>query len=400
MTQGNDEAASVRPEARGEQHFRGLELPDVPFTGLPGTAFAARAVSIVLGIFAVLIAVSSVTVTFITMHVSVEAHGVLEPVRHWLVRAQESGRVTSVLVHAGDTVQRGDVLARLDSLSVVSSLAQIDAQVHDHQLERQRLLAIGPVDSLRRTFQVAQTEISIARALAQLRQRQTEFGVAGSADSLASKHRFGAHIGLDLAVADVRAAVAERGLATTDQQMSATRAFEIARQEANLASLARERKIDHERLRRLEVVAPATGIIMTERPEEVVGAFVHEGDSVLDVADPHEWRASLLVGERDVHRIRLGDDVRVDIPAIRFRQPSSLQGRVIFIAEAPVAADNHQSGSAPGMYRILASVAPFAPAGADYARLRQGYSVEAKIVTRTARGLVLLREWLVGKLDR
>jgi RND family efflux transporter MFP subunit len=109
------------------------------------------------------------------------AEGVVEAVRQATVGAQADGRVTELLVKAGDRVQAGQVLARVDARvaeqGVAASLSQVvqaEANLANarRQYERQRELAAqkfvsqSAVDQAEAAFKAAQAEVATLKASA------------------------------------------------------------------------------------------------------------------------------------------------------------------------------------------------------------------------------------------
>lgn len=90
------------------------------------------------------------TVTPMTLAETVKVTGTLEPGQRSEVASQASGRVLSVTVRPGDTVQEGDVLAQIDTAALQLQLSQqratasatrVQLQSSEQQLERTEQLA-------------------------------------------------------------------------------------------------------------------------------------------------------------------------------------------------------------------------------------------------------------------
>jgi multidrug resistance efflux pump len=72
-------------------------------------------------------------------------------------------------------------------------------------------------------------------------------------------------------------------------------------------------RVRRERLRRFSLAAPANGIVLTDRTELLAGSAISSGETLIEIADPAQWRVILEVSEKDVRRIRPGDAVDVEI---------------------------------------------------------------------------------------
>ncbi|MCW2752428.1 MAG: secretion protein HlyD [Aeromicrobium sp.] len=73
------------------------------------------------------------TVATGTFQTTVSASGTIDPADEADLDFEVSGRVTSVKVKAGDTVSKGDVLAKLDTVSLDAALASAEAQLEAAQ---------------------------------------------------------------------------------------------------------------------------------------------------------------------------------------------------------------------------------------------------------------------------
>jgi multidrug resistance efflux pump len=71
-------------------------------------------------------------------------------------------------------------------------------------------------------------------------------------------------------------------------------------------------RVRRERLRRFSLAAPANGIVLTDRTELLAGSAISSGETLIEIADPAQWRVILEVSEKDVRRIRPGDAVDVE----------------------------------------------------------------------------------------
>ena len=111
----------------------------------------------------------------------------------------------------------------------------------------------------------------------------------------------------------------------------------------------------------------------------------------------------VLVSPQDVHRVRLGDSARVELAAFRRENGRLIGGAVRSIGPQPSTAGGLDSlgvGSRMGSYRIDIALdsAQLALFGRD--RLRRGYLVEGKILTRSGSALGLLWGYLRERIAR
>ncbi len=110
-------------------------------------------------------------VTTGTFKQTVSGSGTLEPAKQADLEFAVSGRVTAVEVEAGDTVTKGDVLARLDTVSLEASLAAAEAQ---EEASETTVANDGSETSTQR----AANEASLASARADVAQAQDDLDAA------------------------------------------------------------------------------------------------------------------------------------------------------------------------------------------------------------------------------
>lgn len=378
-----------------------LRLPDLGDEGQPGAGFVRRAVSATLGTIALLCVAAVVISALVTMDVTVKTTGVLEPVRLWPVRAEASGVVREVLVGSGDTVKAGDPVLRLDGLALETQLAQLRAQLRSAEIDRARSVASTPLEARQQREKVDRGQARLTTARATLLQRMVEHGVGTNVDSLLAAYRPGQHVTLDLAVGEVRSAEADLRLTGTETDMLALRGYEERKTGTLIDQLRAQIGEAEQRVTRTTVRAPATGVVLTDEVERrLPGALVQEGQTLLEVGDLGDWRVTMLIAERDVNKIRVGDPVRLEVQAFSERDRRQLEAKVTHVAAEPVTVEN-ASGAAQsaGVYRVVASLDRGQVQQGELERFRRGYSVSANVVTRSGKILALAWDYVMEKLN-
>ncbi|HEX8905304.1 MAG TPA: biotin/lipoyl-binding protein, partial [Longimicrobiaceae bacterium] len=152
-----------------------LRLPEIPHEGQPGSRFVRRAVGLTLMLIAGVAVAAFLVSLVVKMDVTVKAAGILEPVGLYPIRALESGPVREVLVSTGDTVHRGQLLVRMDTVELTSSLAQLEAQFRAAEIDRQRSANADPLQREQNLERANQARQRVASAMATLRQRMVEY---------------------------------------------------------------------------------------------------------------------------------------------------------------------------------------------------------------------------------
>ncbi|HYR10895.1 MAG TPA: efflux RND transporter periplasmic adaptor subunit, partial [Longimicrobium sp.] len=318
MSQAGNTAPNIIP----------LRLPVLGDEGQPGGKFVKRAVSVTLGIIGLLILTGVVVSLLVSMDVTVKAAGILEPVNVWPIRSQAAGPIREVLVKSGDTVKAGDVVIRLDALALETQLAQLEAQHSAARLDRDRSLAGTPIERRQQQERRDAIQARLTRARAVLMQRMVEHGFGSNMDSLLAAWRPGGHVMLDQAIGDVRAAEAEMRLNSTETEMLSLRGFDERQADSEMARLQAQIREVRERIDRMTITSPSNGVVLTEQLERLSGATVREGETLLEVGEVGEWRVTMLIPERDVNKIKVGDPVRLEVQAFDQRDRRQLEGRV------------------------------------------------------------------------
>jgi multidrug resistance efflux pump len=397
------------PAADRDRGIIPLRLPELPHEGQPGASFVRRAVGLTLLTIATLTGAGTLVACLVKMDVTVKAAGVLEPIRIYPVRAMEGGAVRDVLVQTGDTVHAGQVLVRLDTVELTSALAQLEAQYRAADIDRRRSATADPLQREQSAERSAQSRSRLSTALATLRQRMIEYDLGTNVDSLLAAYVPGRHVAIDQAVGDVKSAQAEIRLSGAEGGLQALSRFDREKLGTQMDQLAAQIAAARERLSRLTVRAPTDGVVLTEQMERLPGAFVREGEQIVELADLNDWRVLLSVSERDVHKIELGDSVKVDLLAFDESEREQLRGSVAYVAPEPLSSQSGATvgGSAApsplpaggaGGYRVIAALDRPQLERMGITRFRRGYTVQGYVVTRSGRIITLLWNYLTEKL--
>jgi HlyD family secretion protein len=364
-----------------------------------------RSVSWTLLTLGILAVAALLVASLVKMDVTVKTAGVLEPIRTYPLRVMENGPVRDVYVQAGDTVHRGDVLIRLDTLDIASSLAQLEAQLRGAQVDRVRSSTADPLQREQNAERATQARARLASAVAMVRQRMIEYDLGTNADSLLQAYVPGRHVALDQAVGDVRSAQADLRLSGSENDMLSLSRFDREKLDTQMEQLSAQIRVLRARMARLTITAPTDGVVMTEQLEHLPGSFVREGEQLIELADLRDWRVQLTVNEHDVHKINVGDSVKVELPAFDQSEREQLGGKVVYVSPEPLTAQAPSGGAsgAPtavstGMYRVIASLDRAQLERMGIQKFRRGYTVQGNVITRSGRIITLIWNYLTEKL--
>ncbi len=246
------------------------------------------------------IKVTTETVEKRTIIEVVNASGKVYPEVEVKVSPDISGEITQLEVQEGDTVKRGQLLARIyaDIYSLqrdqaASGVAQSQAQVASTQA------------------QVANSQASLAALKANLDQAQKNFNMQKKLydEKVISLSEFNlAEASLKTTTANYNAAAA--GIRGSQASVQGAR--------ANVQSAVSNLQKANKDLGRTAVVAPMDGVISllnVKKGERVVGSNMMAGTEMLRIADMSKIEVRVDVGENDVPKVKLGDTAIVTIDA-------------------------------------------------------------------------------------
>jgi len=378
---------TAAPGPRGVPRRFDLVLPSPAEDAVPGGRFVRRAVWWTLLLLLAIAVAAGITLSVLEVEVTVSGRGVLEPGLVLPVRTREAGIVTAVFVTTGDTVLPGTPLAQLDQFEDRQALGALQARRRQLVIDDEKALAALPIELRRQQDRIAAAEAARIRSRAQLRAQLVDLGMAPDASAFLADYRPGASVTLDLAVANVQIAEAEYRGARGAEDALRLAELDHRRLRAELALLDQQVAAARERITRLTIVAPSGGVVLTEDLHRMVGLRLAPGDVLLEQSDTSAWRVTLRVSEADVHRVAVGDSVRVAIQAFRRDADRRVDGSVVDIAPQP-------APDVPGAYRVVVSLVPEQLLHVGVNRLRRGYSVEGKIVTRSGNAFRLLWGYL------
>ena len=221
----------------------------------------------------------------------VNASGKIYPEVEVKVSPDISGEITELMVQEGDSVKKGQILAR------------IYADIYNIQRDQ---AASGVEQS---QAQVANSQAGLDALKAQEEQAQRTFDMQKKLfdDKVISRNEFNvAESALKSAKANYNAAV--QGIRGTQASVKSAR--------SNLEKANKD-------LGRTVVVAPMDGVVSllnVKRGERVVGSNMMSGTEILRIADMAKIEVRVDVGENDVPKVRQGDTALIEVDAYNDRK--------------------------------------------------------------------------------
>lgn len=221
----------------------------------------------------------------------VSASGKIYPEIEVKISPDISGEITELTVQEGDTVKKGQLLAR------------IYADIYDIQRDQ---AASGVAQS---QAQVANSQAALDALKAQVEQAQRSYDMQKKLydDKVISQSEF------NVADANLKSANANYNAALQG----------IVGGQANVQSARSNLDKANKDLSRTTVVAPMNGVVSllsVKKGERVVGSNMMAGTEMLRIADMAKIEVRVDVGENDVPKVKLGDSAIIDIDAYSDRK--------------------------------------------------------------------------------
>ncbi len=306
----------------------------------------------------------------------VNASGKIYPEIEVKVSPDISGEITELTVAEGDTVKKGQLLARIyadvyniQRSQAASGVAQSQAQVNVSQAQVSNSQAA--LDALKAQQEQAERNYNMQKKLYDDKVISTnEFNVA-DANFKTAKANYNA------AVQSIRGGQAS--------VQSAKASVQSARD--NLAKANTD-------LGRTAIVAPMDGVVSllnVKKGEKVAGNSFNVGTEMLRIADMDKIEIRVDVGENDVPKVKLGDSALVSVDAYSERK---FKGLVTQIASSNNGAASSGLGATTTdvtQYKVYIRILKESYAdllGKGTFPFRPGMSANADIQTKTQRNVI------------
>jgi multidrug efflux pump subunit AcrA (membrane-fusion protein) len=237
------------------------------------------------------------------------------------VRSEMAGVIIEILVDEGQTVKKGQIIARIDDRALKAERLKVLAEIEKIEAE------LGTLRKGRRPEEIQQqnailsarrNEVTFAKKEAKRRRQMVREGVGSRQANEEAQGE----------LETKRRAVAEADAALRLLK-AGSRPEEIAAQEAVLKRSRAELAFVDEKLAMTIVRAPIDGDIMTPRFREHLNEGVEAGGLVCEIANTRRMRAEIFMPEREVDVLALGMPAVVKVESYPARP---FEGKVDFIA--------------------------------------------------------------------
>jgi HlyD family secretion protein len=234
-----------------------------------------------------------------------------------------AGLVEKVMVKEGETVEEGQVLARLDCREQEADLRQRVAELEAARAVFERLKN-GPRHE---DIEMAQAELRVAEA------RVVEADESHRRSKSLQQHSVASMAQLYVAERDASVAAAQSEAARQRLAMlrAGTRPEELAEASAKLEAAAAAIESAKERVRKCDIRSPVNGIVLKKfvSAGELMSQFAPR--PLFAVSETGRTRVRAEVDERDLVELRLGEPVKVLIHGRLGRQ---MAGRLVEIGRS------------------------------------------------------------------
>jgi putative peptide zinc metalloprotease protein len=319
------------------------------------------------------------------------------------VRAQVDGIIAQVHKDEGDAVNEGDVIVRLDDRDYRAELEKTDAEIeetharlemleagsrreelelarteletatmrHEHgeqmyegasrfrdaelaksqtsveKAEQRLQFARNELDRLRTLFDsalVSRKTVEETEELVTVRQKELE-EAQGSAKMVVAHDMSDARRERDLTNQELR-----RAQGRLRVLLAGSRPEEIKATQAEISRLMAHRTYLQQQLQLVEVSSPAAGVIATARLKERLGERIGRGDLIAKVYEQSTVTAEIMVSEKEIADVRVGQTVVLKARAF---PDKSFTSRIAAIAPAAVEDNSGLGGRA---IRVMAEI--------------------------------------------
>jgi multidrug resistance efflux pump len=288
------------------------------------------------------------------------------------VRTEVEGVVEAVHVREGRPVRRGEPVATISNRELRAELEKVAGEIAEKRAKL-KMLQAGPRAE---DIEVAKTHVGSARARLDYPQ-----ALLGMSDTLFKRELISRK---ELEEVRGKVAVGKRELDEAESKlralMAGNRPEEIEAARLEIDRLETQRRYIDERIRLMSVASPIDGVVTTPAWDlrENIGKYVQKGDLIAEVHELKQITAEILVPEREIGDVRVGQGVGVKSRAY---PDETFYGKVVSIGAR---AGNANGDTTPGAV----------PDPSAHSALMKGMVV---VTTRLDNSSLLLKPEMTGK---
>jgi len=291
----------------------------------------------------------------------VTAPGEVRPADYAYVFSRATGFLESIHIREGQSVKKGEVLARMDSWETRKQIAEIDGDIAQAEPE----LALARATARKVIAAPVPTEFLFS-AVEIDRQKEIQALQKDYLSRLEQLQKTGAASGVETMNLRLQL-IASESLLKRSQQANdlfhgdfgaATRAEAEQRVhmiEARLGALKSKREIARQELQRQEIVAPEDGVILATSPR-FPGEKIEAGTAIFKITDVEKTQLRLYAGEDRINLIQPGQLVRFRSNNNPDRLAPLATGRVLRVAKDRDLETPGDDTTSDGTYRVQVEI--------------------------------------------
>jgi multidrug resistance efflux pump len=362
-------------------------LPEIKNTNQSGIVFISRAVSITMLILLALFIFAVIIAFTVRIDTTIDANGILEPAKVRHIHSPESGKISAIFFNSGDSVKMGDLLIQLDTAKIISEIKQYQSELATKKNNLEKKKKQIPFEKYQNDIQIEKMEASLLRSKASFRSKLIDYFPGKNPDSLVVAYVKGTHIAVDVAYADIITSEVDLKNRKSLNEMYELELYDIKNMEIEISQLQNKISELFIQQKKNKIISPIDGVVLTNDLEQLPGTYVAEGNMIMDIAPTKKWNTILFVNERDIHKIKMGNSVQIEIAALNTSDDHHLfYGKIIAIAAEPN--KNKENYSAySGLYKLTVAFEDSEIKKIDGDKLKKGYSIQGKIIKES--GLII-----------
>lgn len=357
-----------------------FKLPDIKVQNTLGIRLVNKSISITSLLIIAFIIAAVFVASIYTIDITVEGSGVLEPSNIEKIYCEESGILKEVLFSTGEQINKGDLLAVFDTLSVYNQMQKKITQLKELRLSKLETEKKLPYERARYINLVDEAKTGIIEADLIMRERLVEFYPGEKRDSILREYKIGKHISMDKAYIQKLRAETSLKNAELELEKNQLTKFDIDKLDIKIDDLRNEIEYMETVLKHYKVFAKSDGKILTEDVDKMMGQVFNKGELLFEYSNMESWVVSIYIPEIEIHNISIGDSVKLEINALNLNNENKLYGGYV----AYVAIDNSPSKVNPeqnNMYKAKVKLDLADMEKEEIDKLRRGYTVKANIIT-------------------
>ena len=291
--------------------------------------------------------------------------------RPQIIQNLEGGILAELLVKEGDIVERGDILARLESVRFQSSVDEVREQIMALEIRRMRLEAelAGQFDFDVPASLVAQRPEMVASERALLQARQADYvkrteGAKRVLEQAAKEKDLLEDLLAQKIVALIEVTRARKAHADAKNkydeivtQTELARAEEYSDTLKEIGTLKQNLKGAMDQLERTTLVSPMRGIV-NNLGVTTIGGVVRPGEEILEIIPlDEELFVEARVKPKDIANVRHGQEATIKLSAYDYTIYGTLKGVVDFISADTFKDERARDPNASAHYKVTLRVA-------------------------------------------